>query len=301
MPDLLKNIFNHESIRKVALAVQSVYPAFPADAFAASTVDETWEALELKARGRKITMTLGKYLPPDYKEALAILEKAVQGISFAFFFPDFVEVYGQEEKNWDLSIGALERNTEYWSSELAVRPFIVKYEARMMAQMYAWSRHENEHIRRLSSEGCRPQLPWGQALAKYKKDPAPILPILEQLKTDPSPYVRKSVANNLNDISKTHPDLVAKLAGDWYGKNENTNWIIKHGCRTLLKKGHRDVLALFGYQNTAPIDVDGFTLGAASLSIGEDLTFSFAIFTKESIIREPTRLCSLSTAQNEAR
>ena len=151
----------------------------------------------------------------------------------------------------------------------------------MMAQMYAWSKHENEHVRRLSSEGCRPALPWGQALNKYKKDPTPVLPILEQLKTDPSLYVRKSVANNLNDISKTHPDLVVKLAKDWYGKNEYTNWIVKHGCRTLLKKGNREALAIFGCDDVASVDVVDFTLGAASVSLGDDMAFSFTIFAKE--------------------
>jgi hypothetical protein len=104
---------------------------------------------------------------------------------------------------------------------------------------------------------------------------------LEQLKTDPSVWVRKSVANNLNDISKTHPDLVIKIAKEWYGKNENTDWIVKHGCRTLLKKGNRDALALFGLHDVVSIDVDDFTLRETSISIGEELTFSFSLFTKE--------------------
>jgi len=151
----------------------------------------------------------------------------------------------------------------------------------MMAQMLAWSKHENEHVRRLSSEGCRPALPWAVALPKFKKNPSPVLPILEQLKADPSQYVRKSVANNLNDISKTHPDLVAKIAKDWYGDNEHTNWIVKHACRTLLKKGHRDVLAIFGYDDVSSVEVKDFALGAESVSIGEDINFSFKISTKE--------------------
>jgi len=150
----------------------------------------------------------------------------------------------------------------------------------MMAQMYAWSKHENEHVRRLSSEGCRPALPWAPALTSFKKDPSPVLLILEQLKTDPSPYVRKSVANNLNDISKTHPDLVAALAKEWYGEDERTDWIVKHGCRTLLKQGNRDVLAIFGFHDADSIEVDGFALEAASVSIGEELAFSFAIQAK---------------------
>ena len=111
----------------------------------------------------------------------------------------------------------------YSTAEFAVRPFIIKHEARMIAQMTAWTEHDNEHVRRLASEGCRPALPWGQALTSFKKDPSPVLQILERLKADPSLYVRKSVANNLNDISKTHPDLITELARDWYGKNEHTD------------------------------------------------------------------------------
>lgn len=151
----------------------------------------------------------------------------------------------------------------------------------MMAQMSIWAEHDNEHVRRLASEGCRPALPWGQALTSFKKDPTLVLGILEQLKEDPSLYVRKSVANNLNDISKTHPDLVVQTAMDWYGKNEYTDWIIKHGCRTLLKKGNRDVLAVFGVADTSCVDVYDFALGAASVSIGEDMTFSFKIRAKK--------------------
>ena len=281
MPELLKNMYNRESLYEVAVAIQSVYNSFKVDEFIKSTMDETWNNLELKARCRKISMSLGMYLPEDYKEALSILEKSVTGFYFAFFFPDFVEVYGQDDINWDLSISALERNTEYWSSEFAVRAFIIKDEERMMAQMRKWSKHKSEHVRRLASEGCRPQLPWGQAISKFKKDSTPVLPILEQLKTDTSTYVQKSVANNLNDISKTHPDLVISIAKDWYGKNKSTNWIVKHGCRTLLKKGNRDVLALFGYDDTTSINIQDFTLETTSISIGEDLTFSFNILAKK--------------------
>lgn len=285
MPDLIKHMYNHESLHKLALDIQSVYTSFQIDDFLKSIMDERWKDFELKERVYHISVNLGKYLPAEYSAAIGIIDKVVMNYGswldgFGSFFPIFVEVYGQDEMDWDTSMGALERYTPYASSEIAVRPFIIKHEARMMAQMYAWSTHENECVRRLASEGCRPQLPWGQALSKYKKDPAPILPILEQLKTDQSLHVRKSVANNLNDISKTRPDLVINLAKDWYGQNENTDWIVKHGCRSLLKQGNRDVLALFGYGDVSPVGVDNFVLGATSISIGEDINFSFVISTK---------------------
>ena len=280
--EALKNFYNHELLQMIAMDIQSVYSSFQVDEFLKSTMDESWVNLELKDRIYKISENLGKFLPADYSAAIGVIDKVVMNYGtwldgIGAFFPVFVELYGQGEKDWDVSMAAFARYTQYASSELAVRPFIVKHEGRMMAQMYVWSKDENELVRRLSSEGCRPALPWGIGLNSFKKDPIPVLPILEQLKTDPSLHVRKSVANNLNDISKTHPDLVAKLAKDWYGKNEHTDWIVKHGCRTLLKKGNREALALFGFGDATPIDVDDFALGEKSISIGENITFSFAI------------------------
>jgi len=282
----LKNMLNRETLRKSASVIQSVYNSFRVDEFVDSIIDENWENLELKARFRQVTLNMGKYLPPDYREALSILEKVAAGYKSGLFvlgfsFPDFVEVYGQDESNLNISINALELFTTLWSSEMAVRPFILKYEKRMMEQMLAWSKHENEHVRRLASEGCRPALPWAIALPKFKKDPAPILPILTQLKADPSKYVQKSVANNLNDISKTRPDVFIEIAKEWYGKNSNTDWIVKHGSRTLLKKGNSDILVLFGLNDNSTINVEDFALGTASVTIGSDLGFSFAICAKE--------------------
>lgn len=286
MSDLLKNIYNHDSLHKLASDIHSVHPPFPIDDFLKSTMDETWDILELKDRIYHISTNLGKYLPSDYKEAIHIIDKVVMNYGtwldgFCGFFPIFIEVYGQDETNWDISINALARYTPYASSELAVRQFIINHEERMMSQMYAWSKHESEDVRRLASEGCRPQLPWGQALTSFKKDPTPILPILEQLKNDSSLHVRKSVANNLNDISKTHPNLIAKLAKDWYGENEYTDWIVKHGCRTLLKKGNKDVLAIFGFNDTTSLTIVDFALETTSISIGENITFSFSIEANE--------------------
>jgi len=89
--------------------------------------------------------------------------------------------------------------------------------------------------------------------------------------------VRRSVANNINDISKTRPDIVVQIAKDWFGKHGRTDWIIKHGCRTLLKKGNRDVLAIFGFGDADAVTVSGFALSAQSILIGEDINFSFDI------------------------
>ena len=283
MAALLKNMYNQESLKKVALDIQSVYPSFDSEGFLKAIMDMTWEGLELKARVRHISLNLGKYLPKDFIEATEIIDKVVANYTgfFGLFFPDFIEVYGQGDEYVEHSIQCIERYTPYSSSEFAVRPFIVNHEKRMLLKMIEWSKDENEHVRRLASEGCRPQLPWGQALTKYKKDPKPILQILEQLKADASLYVRKSVANNLNDISKNHPDLIIALARDWYGKNQETDWIVKHGCRTLLKSGNQEVLSIFGYQNSEAVLITDFRPSRKTISIGGSLAFSFKISVNE--------------------
>lgn len=288
MAELFKDKFHYGYLTKLALGIQKVYEAFPVEDFLKSTLDDTWDNLAFKQRIMQISVNLGRYLPADYKEAIQILDKVIMdrdiGLDgFAMYFPAFVELYGQDEANWAISMAALERYTPYASAEFAVRAFILSDEQRMMAQMAAWAQHENEHIRRLASEGCRPKLPWGQALPSFQKDPTPILRILEQLKNDPSPYVRKSVANNLNDISKTHPELVIKIAKEWYGQNKYTDQIVKHGCRTLLKQGNSEVLAIFGFADTNCVKVEDFSLGSEVVCIGEELSFSFTIETEKTV------------------
>jgi len=287
MAELLKDGFNKEYVGKLATDIKAAYDRFNVIDFVDSVMDETWNNLELKARMRHITINLKKFLPDSYPQAIAVMDKVIANYGDwltgfgAMFFPDFVEVYGLDEEHWGISIAALERYTYHASAEFAVRSFIIKDEKRMMAQMYAWSKSDSPHVRRLSSEGCRPALPWAQALPSFKKDPTPILPILEQLKTDPDKWVRKSVANNLNDISKTHPDLVAKISKEWYGKTEDTDWIVKHACRTLLKKGNRDVLAIFGFSNIDAVNADNFAIDVQTVAIGGSFSFSFTISTKE--------------------
>jgi len=282
MAEPMKNMLSYDELNTFAMAVKAVYDEFKAAEFLKSTMDDSWDDLELKARGYKVVTTLGEFLPPDYKAAIGIIDKAILNYDgfVLFCIPEFVEVYGQDEKNWDISIAAMENYTKRSSSEFTVRPFIIKNEERMMRQMYAWSKSECEHLRRLSSEGCRPALPWAIGLPKFKSDPTPVLPILEQLKTDESLYVRKSVANNLNDISKTHPELVASIAKEWFGKDKKTDWIVKHGCRTLLKQGNRNVLSIFGFGDANAVDVSDFVVAEKVISIGEDITFSFVVLAK---------------------
>lgn len=251
MAEPLKLMYNLPFLRQFATIVASAWPAFPEERFVRLVTGDGWESLELKARMRRITTSLGEVLPSGFPEALDVLiavHERCSGFPY-LFFPDFIEVYGAAD--WERSMNALEKFTTQSSAEFAIRPFILRDPERTIARMTKWAEHKNEHVRRLASEGCRPRLPWAPALPMLKRDPRPILPILETLKADPSLYVRKSVANNLNDIAKDNPDIVKTIAGRWLGHHPHTDWIVRRGCRSLVGAADAEALALFGYEGTA--------------------------------------------------
>ena len=280
MAELLKDGYNRPLLEKLAGLLSEQDSTFQPDIFLDQVFDETWESLELKQRMSHIARVMQKTITHSYKMQLKILYPVAEEANTGFLgmvFPDFVEQFGMDD--WDLSIPALEWFTRFASSEFAVRPFILKDQSRMMKQMLEWSKHENYHVRRLSSEGCRPRLPWAMALPALKKDPAPILPILENLKEDPEDYVRRSVANNLNDISKDNPELVIRIAKEWLGNNPETDWIVKHACRSLLKRGNTEVLTLFGFENPYKVKIANPGLKQKKIKIGDDLEFQFDLET----------------------
>ncbi|SNZ02669.1 3-methyladenine DNA glycosylase AlkC [Terribacillus aidingensis] len=286
MAEPMKAMYTKEFLEHFASVVKEEYEVFAENKFLAEVMDDSWEELELKARIRRIALVLGSLLPDDYPEAVTILlaiEAQCEGFPY-LFIPDFVEIFGQDPAHEELSLHALEVFTKRSTAEFAIRPFLIKAPERIMNKMKEWAQSKNYHIRRLASEGCRPRLPWGQAIRQFKADPQPVLEVLELLKADPSLYVRKSVANNLNDISKDHPELVIQTAKRWNGYSKETDWIIRHGCRTLLRSGQPEVLALFGYE-----DVKGALADAAiaadrqRVNIGEAVTLTYSFHVKQQV------------------
>lgn len=274
MSEQLKNNYTLEYIKNLASKIKEHYKNFDEEGFINAIFDNSWQNLELKARMRHIALNLNKYLLFNYKEQLAILKPVSKdfGSFEALFFQDFVEVFGLDD--FEESFKALEIFTIDSSSEFAIRQFIIKDEKKSMEQMKIWAKSQDEQIRRLSSEGCRPRLPWGVALGSFKKDPTKVFEIIEILKNDDSLYVKKSVANNLNDITKDNPHLVIEFLKQNLGKSKNLDWICKHGARTLLKKSNEEALKLFGYGSLEEIKVENFVCDS-EVVMDEYLNFSF--------------------------
>lgn len=248
MASQLKDVFSPAFLQQLAALCQRYSTTFATDQFLAHTQGPAWEQSELKARVRRISHSLHSSLNLAYPDAIKVLLPVSGHFSGlqGFVFADYVEVYGLDDPH--TSFQALAHFTCFSTAEFAIRPFFQRYPELTLAQMTLWAGSDNLHLRRLASEGSRPRLPWGMALKTYKKDPTPLLPILEQLKTDAEPYVQRSVANHLNDISKDHPELVLDIAQSWFGQHAITDWIIKHALRGLLKQAHPRALALFGLQ-----------------------------------------------------
>jgi 3-methyladenine DNA glycosylase AlkC len=287
MPEPLKNIYTPEFVAQLCSSWKALLPDLNAKQFAKSIFEDNWTVLELKQRMSRLAEVTAKELPSDFKVAGPLLRKMITQLvnegaqvgGFEYMFvPEIVLNLGIE--HWKESMITIEFITKHTSCEFAIRPFILKYEERTMQQMLQWSTHSHQNVRRLSSEGCRSRLPWSMALPRFKKDATLLVPILENLKADDSLFVRKSVANNLNDISKDLPDLALLLAKKWYGKNDSSNWIVKHGMRTLLKSGNPRAMALFGYADVSGLALSSFELNQREIDFGESISFNFTIENK---------------------
>ena len=252
---LKDQFFQRPFLDRLAAAISEVHPAFDRARFLRLVFDgERWPALELKDRMHHAADALGRTLPEDYRAALRILlavERRFTGFDH-LLFADYVERFGTGDP--EASLPALERLTRS-SAEFAIRPFLERDPERTLAAMLAWTASPDENVRRLASEGCRPRLPWGRRLPALQRDPAPILPILERLRDDPSAYVRRSVANNLGDVAKDHLDLALDLAERWLAESPARAPLLRHALRGPLKAGNVRALALFGFGKKARVEI----------------------------------------------
>jgi 3-methyladenine DNA glycosylase AlkC len=283
---LLKHQLNHDAVEQIREIISVVHPGFDGPAFTRRATDGL-EQLELKARVEHIVAALARHLPSGFCQTARILEAVGDAwpadrrernwTNYAAWpLIDYVSIYGLAYPQRAFQL--LEKLTPLFTAEFAIRPFLQQHFELTHQQLLAWCQHENEHVRRLASEGIRPRLPWAPQLKTLIDDPNPIWPVLEQLKADPSLYVRRSVANNLNDISKDHAEQVLALCRQWQ-KNQldTTDWIIRHGLRTLVRSGYPDVFALLGYTAEPELSHIEFELNASRISLGDTIILKLAL------------------------
>lgn len=273
----LKDWFDEARYRSLAGILASLHPRFDRKSFLHLALDGL-EERSLMQRLRRTSEATREALPLGYGESLEVLRELAPKIDHGFitlFLPDFVSLYGHD--HFDASMDALKFFTPFGSSEFAIREFLKRDLSRTLRVMQGWSEDPNEHIRRLASEGSRPRLPWSFRLTELVADPSPAVPILENLKADPSLYVRKSVANHLNDIAKDHPDKTLDVLQSWDRAHPHTAWIAKRALRTLIKEGHAGALTLLGAGEAAKVRVDSFEVTPKRVRLGETVNLSLAL------------------------
>jgi 3-methyladenine DNA glycosylase AlkC len=299
MAEPLKNMFGPEMVHRAARSIASVFEGFDVAGFTNFALDG-FEDLELTPRCQQIAAAMAVHLPDDRTRAIEIIidslgpklencDPADAGpsgdpeidenpMSGFFYMPHgyFLAEHGGD--NFDIVMRANYEITKRATSEFSIRtPLRDRTEATLQV-LETWAKDENVHVRRLVSEGTRPRLPWSFRLKKFQDDPKAVIALLEVLRDDPVEYVRRSVANNLNDIAKDHPDVVIDVARRWWvDADENRQRLIRHALRTLIKAGDSDALEVLGYGGASPARVGGVTIEPASVGIGGRVTIELTI------------------------
>lgn len=271
---------------KVAGMIAAVSKQFDAERFVSDAL-EGYEALELKPRAKQIARVLHQHLPQDYARAVEILTASLGpkieqtenfGMSAFLYFPHvmFVAEYGLD--HFDVSMSFQYELTQRFTAEFSIRPYLEQYPEATLAQLKVWATDPSPHVRRLVSEGSRPRLPWASRLREFQRDPRPVLALLELLKDDPELYVRRSVANNLNDIGKDHPDLLFETARRWLqDASEERRWLVRHALRSAVKRGEAGALAAMGFGKAVNAEIGDVRITPQRAQIGSAVALAFAL------------------------
>src|SRR5690606_14547189 len=98
------------------------------------------------------------------------------------------------------------------------------------------------------------------------------------LKDDPELYVRRSVANNLNDIGKDHPSLLVETARAWMrDADEERRWLIRHALRSALKRTEIGALETLGFANPASVEIRDPRVTPGRVAIGDSVVVAFEL------------------------
>lgn len=284
MAEALKNQFGPDVPQAIARMVKAVHPAFDGGAFLQDAL-HGYDALALMPRGQHIAHALHAHLPADFEQAAAILvasaeqphgRDSAQSLASFLYLPhtQFVATYGLG--HFEAAMQAQHALTQRFTAEFSIRPFLQAHPEATLARLRQWAFDPSPHVRRLVSEGTRPRLPWAPRLRGFQKDPAPVLALLELLKDDPELYVRRSVANNLNDIGKDHPELLTQTAQRWLkGASENRQWIVGHALRSAVKRGEAGALKVLGFGQAALVDLRDAAIAPSAAVMGASVTLAF--------------------------
>lgn len=281
----LKNLYGAEIPRRIGRMIAAVHPAFPEKAFVRDAL-AGYDALGLMARGRHIAQALHRHLPHPFARATDVLVRSLEpvptrpstGMASFVYLPHVLFVAEHGLDDFEASMRAQHELTQRFTAEFSIRAFLERHPEATLARLRDWASDRSEHVRRLVSEGTRPRLPWARRLLAFQRDPGPVLELLELLKDDPSLYVRRSVANNLNDIGKNHPEVLFATARRWLrDAGPERRWIVGHALRSSVKRGEAGALEVLGYGARARVDLARISISPRRARIGQSVAIAFDV------------------------
>jgi 3-methyladenine DNA glycosylase AlkC len=288
MAEPLKTFFSPALVRRLAADVTRVAPAFPSRAFVAQAT-KGLDGLALLPRARHIANALGTHLPPAYDDAIDVLLRSLgpehrtdelvgAGMAPFFYLPHVLFVAERGLDHFEPSMRAQYELTKRFTAEYSIRPYIAKDPERTFAVLGTWARDPNAHVRRLVSEGTRLRLPWARRVEWLDRNPDRVLALLERLKDDPTTLVRRSVANNLNDLGKVHPRRLIQTCTAWLaGASPERRALVEHALRSAIKRGEAGALGLLGFGRKPSVALDDVRFRPRRVAIGERVRVNFTL------------------------
>lgn len=285
MAEQLRHFYDGRIVRSIARDLRRVYTRFDTADFSRECL-AALDELSLTERAAHIAEVMRRHLPKNAQKAIELLIDSlgpplVSSEAFGMepfrYLPHvlFVARYGLD--HFETSMRAQYELTQRFSAESSIRSFLIRYPEETYERLVEWSSDPSVHVRRLVSEGSRPRLPWAQRLRQFQKDPRPVIDLLERLKDDPERYVQRSVANNVNDIAKDHPDLAVEVCRRWLEQpTAERRWIVNHALRSLIKRGHRGAMKLLGYSARVRVEIAAVRV-PKRVRLGQTLRISFDV------------------------
>jgi 3-methyladenine DNA glycosylase AlkC len=286
--DALKTFFSPALVKRLAADIVCAEPSFPSRAFVRQAT-RGLDDLELVDRGKHIARALAAHLPEHYPGAIDVLLRSLgpehssgelvgAGMAPFFYLPHVLFVAEHGLDHFDVSMRAQYELTKRFTAEGSIRPYIAADPGRTLAVLRAWTKDANPHVRRLASEGTRLRLPWAARVRWLDDNPARVVELLELLKDDPATVVRRSVANNLNDLAKVHRALAIRTCAAWLkGASAERRALVEHALRSLVKRGDAGALRLLGYGRKPSVTIEQVRFDPPRVRIGGRVAMTFVL------------------------
>jgi 3-methyladenine DNA glycosylase AlkC len=280
-----KDEFSPALVDRLGAEIGEAWPAFPQEEWRARAV-EGLDEMRLLERVTHLAGVLADLLPPAFPDAARVLHEALRSEALDGWMTlplgRMVADRGIDEP--EIALPLLAALSPRFSSEATVRPFIQRHPEITYRHLRAWASHPDDEVRRLVSECTRPRLPWAAQLPTHVADPQLAIVFLDMLFDDPSEYVRRSVANHLNDISKDHREVALDCARRWGPASTHGDFVVRHGLRTLVKRGDPEALGLLGYAHDKVVTLEAIDCTPPVIAIGDEVTLTAVLS-----VEEPTR------------